>query len=109
MNKFNSKKEIVAAVQRMEYLGDFIQIKNVVYEIVYYSYERAEKLSSAGKVGSKEVIFYNTATDKEITLNYDEGTVCICEAMINWQNTHGRDESNPFGEVIIELKNLREV
>ncbi len=109
MNKFNSKEEIVAAVQRMEYIGDFIQIKNVVYELVYYSLERAMKIAPTGKYGSKEVIYYNTATDKEVTLNYDEGTVCVCEAMINWQNAHGRCEENPFGEVIIELKSLREV
>ena len=98
MRKFSTIDEIQKAVAANEYLGDVVQLENVIYEIVYYSEESSDRKQANGKVGSRIVTFYCSETEKEINLDYNTSSAYIGDTTIDWNSAHGRTEK--IGEVI---------
>ncbi len=98
MRKFSTIDEIQKAVAANEYLGDVVQLENVIYEIVYYSEESSDRKQANGKVGSRIVTFYCSETEKEINLDYNTSSAYIGDTTIDWNSAHGRTDK--IGEVI---------
>lgn len=98
MRKFETIEEIKKVVADNEYLGDSVQLGNVIYEIVYYSMESSNRVQANGKVGSQIVTFYCSETEQEINLDYNTQSAYIGDTTMDWNSAHGQERN--FGEVI---------
>lgn len=76
--RYKSLKDIEENVKKGTYMGDFIVVAGVPYQMVEYSME------SFGK-GSRWVTYYNPYTDNQIYIDYAEGTVDFGKTFIDWK------------------------
>jgi hypothetical protein len=82
--KYTDLEQVERFVKRGVYLGDFIVVAGIPYQMVEYSME------SYGR-GSRWVTYYNPYTNKQIYLDYAEKTVDFDDAVIDWKKDMSLD------------------
>lgn len=79
VKKYISIAHLQKDVKKEVYMGDFIIVAGVPYQMVEYSWESYKK-------GSRWVTYYNPITKYQIDIDYQKGEVDMSESSVIWED-----------------------